>query len=392
MTTGLAPALPPEVCGIICGLVDTQSLIALATVSRPFRHEAQRAIFHTVDLVSLGADAAREWRLAIRKNPRLSPGVTSVSFWMPPLSDAQVMTGALKKCKNIKRLAIWDTRADSTHTWIAEGPFRLRVFVNAALQLTPSSPFWKQQKHVRVLSFPLPADKYTKEKFPCRADQLPDLVAVDVVDLRMLPPAPRALERIQLNAKLGYITKGLRVTELARFAYTLTHLNMTGVVFKQLREILTIFLRAVPRLVHLGMSEPIEKWDPYYLPVEGQRTGAEHLPLDTLKSFEHLHSLVLYTFQTREFILPRIGDDPEHPTSSLADPTSVARMLMDDVPQLRTVTIASSMQNEKEGWSRMHPPERTVRTCTMRRMPEGGFYTDTDGQYCFDAVGRFWDA
>ncbi|KAF7322128.1 hypothetical protein MKEN_00736700 [Mycena kentingensis (nom. inval.)] len=389
--------LPPEVCGTICGLTDKPSLIALATVSRPFRHEAQRIIFRTVDLGN--TEAARQWRLAIRRNPRLSPIATRISFSMPRLADAELLAKALKKCKNLKHLEIRGDNAVSTHTWIAEGSFKLRVFVNSALGLAPSSPFWKQQTQIRVLSFPLSAGQYIKGGFPCGDDKLPNLVAVDVVDMGMLPATTRPLERIQLNMAVSLI-KIDDLTGLARFAPTLTHLNLTGVLFEYLECIVPVLVKTVPNLVHLGVSEPIEQGDPFYL--SDVRPGVVYLPLHVMRAFAHLRSLVLFAFRSQEFLLPDVDDVPEQSDYPfyvmLNDPKGVAHTLMDDVSQLRLVTIASSIQNERtKGFTLgTDVPERTVRTCTLRRLEsedsKQSFSVDRDGEYDFDAVGHFWEA
>ncbi|KAJ7050006.1 hypothetical protein C8F01DRAFT_718983 [Mycena amicta] len=251
-TTQLHP--PPEICALICGLVDRETLLHLGKVSRVFHHQAQRGIYHTVDLRPGPSEAFISWCRAVSRDPQLGVYLHSLTLCAPTVEESERLAHVLNNCPNLKRLAVLsrsssksyeEDHRDSCHTWATDkAPFRLTHLADYSGK-TFMSAFWNTQTEIRLLSLP----SREKQVFPCHEDQLPNLVALEVASTDGLPMTARPIERIQLRQ---HHPKNFEV--FRRFSASLTTLNLCG-----LRDIISTIMNLLcyelPNLLHLGIAQ-----------------------------------------------------------------------------------------------------------------------------------------
>ncbi|KAF7311822.1 hypothetical protein MIND_00192700 [Mycena indigotica] len=348
--------LPPEICALICAVVEPKTLFALARVSRTFRDEAQRLIFQSVDLRDSGK-ALAGWCRAVSRNARLGGYVRRFT-----ISSREVVAGsddparvarALKKCTGLQRLATWV---------IDHVSFRLTHFSNSHFRFAFLRQFFNRQTDIRVLSLPMMPVGLLDGAFPCSDDQLPKLIALEVPSTDLLPTEPRPLQRIQLRLTHQYIPRDL--TRLQLFAATLTSLSISEVAVISLEETFAAIAQAVPHLQHLALTENLV---PYFDESDEQfrRTEVQPAPRAALPRLRQLKTLVLYP---------------------LLEPERVAELFLEIAPGLKTVTIGAYAGSPR--W-RLVAAETT---CTLTRGEGSAAHTVKIGNgYDFNAVSQFWD-
>ncbi|KAF7352285.1 hypothetical protein MVEN_01192200 [Mycena venus] len=168
MTGGMALlTVPPEICAAICIEVDQSGLALLCRTSRLLLGEAQRILYHSVDLRGRGMDAVRSWTLTVTRRSHLAERVHALALQLPDIStldtsDSVKIGRALRLCVNLKELRLlsefaqYQRRVDGIHSWMmSECPFRLHnIEIDSESQNRWNAPFWKNQTEIRVLSMP----------------------------------------------------------------------------------------------------------------------------------------------------------------------------------------------------------------------------------------------
>ncbi|KAJ7893447.1 hypothetical protein B0H14DRAFT_3427517 [Mycena olivaceomarginata] len=237
--------LPPEICGVICTeLKDLGGNLALlCRTSRNFRREAQRVLYHTVDLRGRKMRAVDSWAHTVTRNAHLAERVHALALQLPSIgsldvSDVTKLVKALNKCINLKELR-------GAHEWMLSGcPFRLQKFGNLApFEGRWDDDFWKTQTEIRVLSLP------SLRKLPSFENQLLNVIALGTTTLDTLPARP--LQRVETGFRSGF-------SPLAQYSQTLTTLSVRGwwasSIFS-IPDILTSIAVSVPTLLHLTIIE-----------------------------------------------------------------------------------------------------------------------------------------
>ncbi|KAJ7049998.1 hypothetical protein C8F01DRAFT_718854 [Mycena amicta] len=260
-----APPLPPEICSLICDLLGREDLIRACTVSRLFRDQAQRLLFHTVDLTGYKCAALMPWCSVVSRNAQLAGHIRALLLQLPSpqtfalTSDIAKLSRALAKCSEITELTILSScdisgevcyGGDSIQSWvISQASFRLTKFGNGFFRNTQLSRFWNAQRDIRVLSL-MNLGAGTSSPFPLRDDQLPNLIGLRVGSTFSLPEQ-RPLQRIQLCRP----SPAEALLDLKRFSLTLTTLDLVEIDAQDMQEAIHVIARALPMLVHLGLLE-----------------------------------------------------------------------------------------------------------------------------------------
>ncbi|KAJ7646558.1 hypothetical protein FB45DRAFT_1018874 [Roridomyces roridus] len=150
-------------------------------------------------------------------------------------SNIAKLARALAKCVNLKELSIHNItpgalvafhlahpgrQHQSIEAWVLNtGKFRLDKFRNNFFNNSMLSQFWNVQSDIRSLSIP-----HCTQRLLLHAHQLPNLVSLEVGDLRALP-VNRPLERIQV---FFHVFKPERpVAALTRLAAALSQYSPT---------------------------------------------------------------------------------------------------------------------------------------------------------------------
>ncbi|KAJ7368993.1 hypothetical protein DFH08DRAFT_947874 [Mycena albidolilacea] len=237
--------LPPEICGAICAEVKELrgNLAVLCTTSRNFCREAQRILYHSVDLQGREMRATKSWARAVTQYTHLAERMHALTLQLPSIesldvSDIAKIVKVLSRCINLKELC------GVPECMISACPFRLQKFENLApFKGWWDDDFWKTQTEIRVLSltyFP-----------PSLENQLPvpNLIALRIAVLHNLPERP--LQRVET----GFHTD---LTPLARYSRTLTTLNLQGEWYlSPITQILAAIAASFPSLLHLiGKTPP----------------------------------------------------------------------------------------------------------------------------------------
>ncbi|KAF7320501.1 hypothetical protein HMN09_00133600 [Mycena chlorophos] len=288
-------ALPPEICAVICELLEPDALSAVSTLTKAFRQEAQRVLFHTVDLTTAtGKDRLARWCGSLSGRTRVGELVRVLVVELPPPpgaspsarlgSDTSLLATALRKCTNLTHFTVHHSRNDTTASGIPrEWDDRVLLkwlTVDCAARFTvfrlgypasagPRKQFWDKQTDIRLLSLAYASSG----PCPLRDEQLPSLVGLEVSAIETLPVS-RALQRIQLNLTGNTLASTdsdwwspstrnwqLRIPSRNAFSATLTMLN---IVFTSrhlsavLVEGLPHLAEALPDLRSLGFKE--ERW------------------------------------------------------------------------------------------------------------------------------------
>ncbi|KAF7315979.1 hypothetical protein MIND_00114900 [Mycena indigotica] len=383
--------LPPEICALICHSETTEpkTLLQLSRLSHSFRYEAQRLIYRVVDLRTSSKPLA--WARAVTHNPRLGTYVQRFTLSpSPDLAVAAKIARALRNCPNIKRLAAqtaywspdYNCADDVTHTWIIDNaPFQLTHFSNSSLRNSFLHPFWNKQTEIQVLSLPLIINSEGKRGFPCREDQLPKLIALDVASTNFLPATPRPLQRIQIGVTNPMPNAHQNLRALRRFAATLTVFNFSAVAI-ELMETISVVSQAAPNLQHLGLSEKLS------------RTGFDHsvisdfVPCPLLQDMKHLRSFVLYTYTRRRLVLPANTSIGTPEGDHFVHANLNAEALLRVCPALDQVVVGTYVKKTVDD-----TVSYTEKTCKVTRVSgdPNRYLTQTGKGFDLAAMGRFWD-
>jgi hypothetical protein len=235
--------LPPEICGVICTELKELggNLALLCRTSRNFSREAQRILYHSVDLRERKMRAVKSWARAVTQHTHLAERVHALALQLPPNIDsldasATKIVVALRRCVNLKEL-------QGVHGWMTIGcRFRLQKFENLLYcQDRWDDDFWKEQTQIRVLSLP--------SALPSFDNQLPELIALGTDTLRDLPARP--LQRVETAPHGNF-------SALGQYSQTLTTLNVRGHwshhIFS-IPETLAAIARSLPALRNLSIVE-----------------------------------------------------------------------------------------------------------------------------------------
>ncbi|KAJ7633482.1 hypothetical protein DFH06DRAFT_693234 [Mycena polygramma] len=206
-------AIPPEVHALICAVVeDPTELVTLCRTSCIFRDQAQRILYHRVDLNGRPMRSVRSWALAVTRHPHLAERVHALALQLPETlklspSDGSKIKGALSACVNLKELRVSCAEVyahghpDSIHgRMINDAPFRLIKFANSYFNFDNIADFFDAQSDIRVLSS---YGSYVYGSIPSSDTQLPNLIALSVPSLGALPFG-RPLQRIETRFQNGY--------------------------------------------------------------------------------------------------------------------------------------------------------------------------------------------
>ncbi|KAJ7616270.1 hypothetical protein DFH06DRAFT_1343284 [Mycena polygramma] len=391
--------LPPEICAKICEDLGPKDRVTLCRTSRLFGDQAQHLIYRTVNLRHGTPRAIRSWCLAVTHHSHLAERVYALSLGLPldlaSSSDLGKIARALSRCLNLKELSIhhdksgpfgasYESAESSIQGWlITKCAFRLTKFSNSFFKNSFLSQFWTPQSDIRVLSIPTCSDK-----FPCYEDQLPNLIALEVGDVKCLP-TDRALERIQLRWR-RYSSHSLdQLSALGKFSVTLTTLTLVaqgptthGVSTLQTFEKVAHHL---PGLLHFGVTDFTQITDFFKL----ADRYSEPSPIPALARFTRLETFVFYTQTVTGFedlVLGRfyaLGDEPTLRIFGLA--------IMKACPTLRRADIGARIFPDVGRENSHHQYPRRDRTCTLTRTSTDEEITEEyETRFDFHAVSRFW--
>ncbi|KAJ7197419.1 hypothetical protein GGX14DRAFT_471311 [Mycena pura] len=389
--------LPPEICAKICEELGQNDRVTLCRTSRLLGDQAQRLIYRTVDLRRCTARALRSWCLAVTRHSELAERVYALSLGLPhdlaSSSDLGKIARALNRCLNIKELSIhpensgpfgsqWE--GSSIQGWlITKCPFRLTKFSHSYFKNAFLSEFWTPQSDIRVLAITCCI------KFPCYDDQLPNLIALEVGDVRSLPSG-RALQRIQLRWSRYSAQRLPELSALGRYSATLVTLNLVQTKMTQQMstfEILDMVVHGLPGLLHFGITEFTE-------PMENMKIVdrfSEPSPLTALAKFTRLESFVIYT-QTitgfEDYTLDHVYELDDHLSIHI-----FGLAIMEACRTLRRADVGARIfPASPSGASYDYHPRKEL-TCTVTRASISGAVAFNYGTgFDFNAVAKFWDA
>ncbi|KAJ6594586.1 hypothetical protein B0H19DRAFT_1247247 [Mycena capillaripes] len=362
--------LPPEICVLICAEVeDPGKLAILCRTSRLFLDQAQRILYHTVDLEGRPMRSVRSWALAVTRHSHLAERVHALSLQLPETlklspSDATKVQRALSACVNLKELKFscievygHGNRPDSIHGWmINEAPFRLTKFANTYFNFSWITDFWIAQSQIRVLSIPHSYSSSLSTKA-----WLPNLIAVAVSSLQALP-VERPLQRIEASIQRDF-------SLLAQFSRTLTTLNLVGEWVDHeltLFDVVANIADLLPALVHLGISELVKR----------DRSIVERAPMGALQRFSGLETFVILVRNVVRFTdihAPRI-----YKLENEKDLEDLGSAIITACLTLRRVVVGAEAQLDRE------------LTCTLTRILDGKIQSDRGAKMNLDAVSMFW--
>ncbi|KAF8143348.1 hypothetical protein K438DRAFT_1783849 [Mycena galopus ATCC 62051] len=255
--------VPLEICSIICTQVDDPStLAALCRTSRSFRDEAQRILYHTIDLGGHPIRHVKSWARAITRNAHLAGRVHALSLQLPQArklaesdsEDVSKIQRALHSCINLKELKFTGVNLEAlrrpkhAYVWILDdAPFWLTKFDNSYFATGALKRFWPAQSDIRVLSLPHSIDAPT-----VFADgQLPNLIALRVPQWPVLPQG-RPLQRLETGFTNDF-------SPLAHYSGTLTTLNLVCEwYYPGLLGPITNIPTLLPALLHFGIAECVK--------------------------------------------------------------------------------------------------------------------------------------
>ncbi|KAJ7243062.1 hypothetical protein C8J57DRAFT_1367119 [Mycena rebaudengoi] len=384
--------IPPEICAKICEDVGRKDLVILCRTSRLFGDQAQRLIYRTVDLSHCTPRALLSWCLAVTRHPHLAERVHALSLGLPNdlsfSSDAGKIARALSKCLNLKELsihpensgpfgALYESQGSSIQGWlITKCSFRLTKFSNSYFKNSFISQFWTPQSDIRVLAIP-----NSTIKFPAYDDQLPNLIALEVGDVRSLP-VNRALERVQLRWGRHYAGNLAELTALNGYSATLTTLNILQTFVSQqisTSQIFETLARDLPGLLHLGITEIGES-------IKLSERFSESSPINALAKLTHLKTFVIYCQKIagfRDAIL-----DCAYELDNLPALESFGEAIMKACPTLRRADIGARICSDTDCW--YSGSKRRELACSVTRCSGGNFTVVYGKQFDFQAVGMFW--
>ncbi|KAJ7368976.1 hypothetical protein DFH08DRAFT_37019 [Mycena albidolilacea] len=113
--------LPPEICGVICTELKELggNLALLCRTSRNLYREAQRILYHSVDLRGRQMHAVTSWAYTVTEHTHLAERMHALTLQPSSvesldISDVAKLVKALSKCINLKELR-------GAHEWMLSG-------------------------------------------------------------------------------------------------------------------------------------------------------------------------------------------------------------------------------------------------------------------------------
>ncbi|KAJ7252103.1 hypothetical protein B0H12DRAFT_1233987 [Mycena haematopus] len=331
--------IPCEISSLICAEVEERcNLATLCRTSRVFREEAQRILYHTIDLEGRGMRSVWSWAHAVIRNPHVAKRVHALSL---QLSEDQLRIS----CNEADR-------SECIQGWILQdAPFRLTKFANSYFNCSSLGDFWNTQSDIRVLSFPRSYDTFSQ-------GQLPTLIAFGAISWYALPDG-RPLQRLETGLARDF-------SPLAQYSQTLTTLNLVRksvdhdvTLYGTIKSILALF----PALLHFGIAELVK---------QPETRLVELCPAARLGKFPKLETFFLLL---RNFDRIHRRNHFYHMDSG-QDVADLACSIMHACPKLRRVVVGAEVQVEL--------------TCTVTRDIDGNVHTSLGTKINFGAVSMFW--
>ncbi|KAJ7252102.1 hypothetical protein B0H12DRAFT_624214 [Mycena haematopus] len=381
----MPPYIPPEIFSLICAeVVETCNLAVLCRTSQFSREEAQRILYHTVDLEGRGTRSVWSWAHAVTHNPRVAKRVHALSLQLAEdrklePGDLTKIQRALHACTNLKELKVSCdeiNRPVSLHGWVLdEAPFQLTKFANNYFSSFRLGPFWNAQSEIRALS--LSHSFHTSFTF---ADgQLPNLIALKALSWHTLPHR-RPLQRLGTSFTRDF-------SPLAQYSQTLTTLNL---VRESVDHDVTLFgtitniLALLPALLHFGIAELVKlvrKPVPHIhhlntLIQPGVRL-VERSPAARLKGFSKLETFFLLLRNEIRFYRPRSNLMYEMDYDKDVEDLAFSIMVSAS-PTLRRVVVGAEAEADREF------------TCTVTRDLNSEIHKTYATHIDLEAVSMFW--
>ncbi|KAF7352300.1 hypothetical protein MVEN_01193700 [Mycena venus] len=364
--------IPPEICAAICVEVDQSGLVLLCQTSRLLLDEAQRILYHSVDLRGRSMDAVRSWTLAVTRHSHLAERVHALALQLPDIStlntsDSVKIGRALRLCVNLKELRLlgefaqYQRRVDGIYMWMmSECPFRLHsIEIDSESQSHWNAPFWKNQTEIRVLSMP-----YCRNLPAFLENQVPQVIALGLLSLRDLP-AGRPLQRVETRPQRDF-------SPLAQYSRTLTTLNLRGEWRHRefsIEETLTAIAASVPSLLHLGLTELNKK----------EALFNANTPTPVLRRmFPNLKTFVLQVRNIARFLDELWFGPNSYDMASAADIENFGIAIMNACPTLQQAVIGGEVRPGQES------------TCVLRRLSGGEIHAKAGSAFDLEALSMFW--
>ncbi|KAF7335344.1 F-box domain-containing protein [Mycena sanguinolenta] len=323
---------PAEIWVTICSEVhDSASLASLCRISRSCRPEAQRILYHSVDLRDRPMRAIQLWARTMIGTP-LAERVYALALCLPgtlrfDVSHATKIGRALAKCVNLKELRmvsdeeLIETAGDAqygVHGWLINNcSFRLTKFENFHFEDRRIAEFWKNQTELQVL--------LTRTcSFLRDPVVLPQLNAIEAADLLDLSER-RSLQRVSTRLD------DTNLRRLARCTTNLTTLYLSRDSVDRwfsIGDAIATAAGCFPDLIHFAI---VEKQDDV--------PSHEEVSNTTLEQFLKLETLVLQVLNISCFDI----DGATHEMNTAAGLYGLGNGFMMACPALRRATIRAEM-------------------------------------------------
>ncbi|KAF9464190.1 hypothetical protein BDZ94DRAFT_1308206 [Collybia nuda] len=232
---------PPELFrNILEWITDTEDLCNLSLTSRICRIEAERVLYHSIELAQ-NSTAPVLWANTMLSCPHKAQRVRALtlkfdtSFLIVPemlVSSLHVISQALRKLNNLKNLILGGHSLAMMHpiyTWILDDcPFSLDVFHNFVFPAPSIVPFLSRQPNIREWK---QAGSHIGETLD--ESFLPQLAILDAhYSVLACFTTPRPLQHLRLKIR-GYCAGERKrdvINSLSYFRDTLTSLSVEGVI------------------------------------------------------------------------------------------------------------------------------------------------------------------
>ncbi|KAJ7162215.1 hypothetical protein C8R46DRAFT_1353210 [Mycena filopes] len=252
----MTPSIPPEIYETICTDVEPADLAMLCRTSRPFRDQAQRILYHKVDLgICRKSRSLKSWCWAVAHSCRLAERVHTLVLRLPlphelRPTDVTTIRRALQACVNLKDLTIFpdkvrlDTPPESVDAYLMdELPFRLTKFTNSYFMFAVLDRFFTMQTDIQMVS--MPYFEHARD----REFHLPRLVALGFCPFHLLPPRS-PLQRLWTNIQPD-------MSPLRSYSASLTslHINLSiGWGEPTISHVILTIVELLPGLMHLAIT------------------------------------------------------------------------------------------------------------------------------------------
>ncbi|KAK7054000.1 hypothetical protein R3P38DRAFT_2499949 [Favolaschia claudopus] len=363
--------LPPEICAVICqelkGLGG--NIAPLCLTSRNFWPEAQRALYHSLDLQ--GLRCIDSWSRTICCQGHLAERIYALVLRFPDAPvfppDATTIVDALHRCVNLKELHIFDDgyavedgEIVSLHRLLLiDLPFRLHKFEYRSKTFDRLNPqFLRNQTEIRILSIP------NELALPTSQNPLLGVIALATPSLQDLPQRP--WQRIE--------TKAIRdFTTLAPYSQTLTILNVQGHWGRRasfsMNDTLNAIGDALPSLRHLGMSEQRKVGMP----------NATNAPQQILRQkFPMLETFILEVRNIEHFLYEIWFSTSSYDMAIPVHIQSLGTAILHACPTLWRVGLGAEVVLGSQ------------LTCVLTKADDGAIKAEVGTAFNFEELSMFW--